>query len=200
MKTTKEEIINSFEKAYDGMPGWEIGRPQKEFIYLEAAGEIHGLVLDVGCGTGENALYLMKQGYDVIGIDVASAAITRARKKAWSRGLHGLFLNQDALELQSIGLQFDTIIDSGLFHVFSDEARGKFVKSISSVLRAGGTYLMICFSEHEPGGWGPRRVTQKEIKDALKNGFRINDIREATFQTNRPEGDAKAWLASIKKI
>lgn len=168
MKATKEEIINSFESAYDGMPGWEVGHPQHEIIMLEAAGEIHGLVLDVGCGTGENALYLVKQGYDVIGVDIASAAITRARKKAWSRGLHGLFLIQDALDLQNLGLKFDSIIDSGLFHVFSDEARKKFVKSIDSVLRVGGTYLMMCFNEHEPPGWGPRRVSQEEIRESLK--------------------------------
>ena len=101
MKATREDIVNSFESVYHGMPGWEIGRPQKEFINLEAADEIHGLVLDVGCGTGENALYLVKQGYDVIGVDVASAAISKARKKAWSRGLHGLFLVQDALRVAS---------------------------------------------------------------------------------------------------
>ncbi|MDI6766781.1 MAG: class I SAM-dependent methyltransferase [Bacteroidota bacterium] len=200
MKATKEEIINSFESAYDGVPGWEVGRPQYEIIMLEAAGEIHGLVLDVGCGTGENALYLVKQGYDVIGVDVASAAISRARKKAWSRDLHGLFLNQDALDLQSLGLKFDTIIDSGLFHVFSDEARKKFVKSIDSVLRVGGTYLMMCFSEHELPGWGPRRVSQEEIRESFKKGFKINYIHEAMFQTNHSPGEAKAWLTSFTKI
>lgn len=200
MKATKEEIINSFESAYDAMPGWEIGRPQKEIIYLEAAGEIHGLVPDIGCGTGENALYLVKQGYDVIGVDIASAAISNARKKAWIQGIRGLFVVQDALELQSLGLKFDTIIDSGLFHVFPGEARKKFVKSIDSVLRIGGTYLMMCFSEHEPPEWGPRRVSQEEIWESFKNGFKINYIHETMFQTNLPQGDVKAWLTSIIKI
>jgi len=200
MKATKEDIVNSFESVYHGMPGWEIGRPQKEFINLEAADEIHGLVLDVGCGTGENVLFLVKQGYDVIGVDVASAAISKARKKAWARGLHGLFLVQDALDLQSLGLKFDTIIDSGLFHVFSDDARKKFVKTIDSVLRVGGSYLMICFSEHEPPSWGPRRITQVEIKDAFRDGFRINYIRKAKFETNYEQGEVNAWLTSIIKL
>ena len=200
MKATKEDIVNSFESVYRGMPGWEIGRPQKEFINLEAADEIHGLVLDAGCGTGENALYLVKQGYDVIGVDVASAAISKARKKAWARGLHGLFLVQDALDLQSLGLKFDTIIDSGLFHVFSDDARKKFVKTIDSVLRVGGSYLMICFSEHEPPGWGPRRITQAEIKDAFRDGFKINYFREAIFETNHEQSEIRAWLTSIIKL
>lgn len=200
MKATKEEIVNSFETVYDSVPAWEIGRPQLEIINLETVGEIHGLVLDIGCGTGENVLYLVKQGYDVIGVDIASAAISKARKKAWIRGLHGLFLIQDALELQSLGLKFDTVIDSGFFHVLSDEARKKFVKSINSILRVGGSYLMVCFSEHEPPGWGPRRVSHKEIREWFNNGFKINYIRDAKFETNRPQGSIHAWLASITKI
>jgi len=200
MTATRANIVNSFEAAYDGTPAWEIGRTQKEFTYLESAGEIQGLVLDVGCGTGENALYLVERGYDVIGIDIASAAISKARKKAWKRGLHGLFLVQDALDLQNLGLKFDTIIDSGLFHVFSDEARKKFVKSLESVLRIGGMYLMICLSEHEPPGWGPRRITQAEIESAFCDGFRINYIRKAWFETNLEQCEVHAWLASITKL
>lgn len=197
---TKKEIIDSFESAYLNMPSWETGRPQKEIIKLEAAGEIHGRVLDVGCGTGENVLHLAKKTYDVIGIDVASAAIDKARKKAWSRGIHGLFLVHDALHLDGLGLKFDTIIDSGLFHVFSNDAREKFVSNIRHALCIGGTYLMICFNENEPHGWGPRRVTREEIKRVFSNGFMINYIKEAEFQTNRQQGSAKAWLSSIAKL
>jgi len=196
----KQEIIDSFESAYRGVPPWETGRPQKEIIKLEAAGEIHGRVLDVGCGTGENVLYLANKKYDVIGIDVVSAAIHKARKKGRSLRVNGLFLVHDALHLDGNGLKFDTIIDSGLFHVFSNEARDKFVSNIHHALCIGGTYLMICFNENEPPGWGPRRVTREEIKNVFINGFTINYIKEAEFQTNRPQGSAKSWLSSITKL
>jgi cyclopropane fatty-acyl-phospholipid synthase-like methyltransferase len=200
MKATKEEIINSFESAYGGTPAWEISRPQKEIIKWEAAGEIHGRVLDVGCGTGENALYLSKREYTVIGVDVASAAISKARKKAWSKEINGLFMVHDALHLETIGLKFDSIIDSGLFHVFSDEARKKFVQSIRSALRINGTYLMICLSDEEPPGWGPRRVTQKEIQNSFKEGFRINYIRRGFFETATPTKPIPAWSVSLTRI
>lgn len=200
MKSTKEDIVRSFKAAYKDTPAWEIGRPQREIKMLEAAGEIHGRVLDVGCGSGENALYLSKIGYDVIGVDVATAAVDRARKKATVRKTGGLFIVHDALNLDTLGIKFDTIIDSGLFHVFSDHARLKFVQSIRSSLRIGGTYLMLCFSENEPDEWGPRRVTKAEIIDSFREGFKINYIRQAIFETNRPQGNVKAWLASMKRI
>jgi SAM-dependent methyltransferase len=200
MRSTKEDIVRSFQTAYKNTPAWEIGRPQREIIMLETAGEIHGRILDVGCGTGDNTLYLAQQGYEVFGIDVASAAVDKARKKATVRHAKGLFIVHDALSLDTLGIKFDTIVDSGLFHVFSNHARLKFVQSIRSSLRVRGTYLMLCFSEHEPDGWGPRRVTQEEIIDSFSEGFKINYIREAIFETNRPQSNVKAWLASMKRI
>jgi 2-polyprenyl-3-methyl-5-hydroxy-6-metoxy-1,4-benzoquinol methylase len=76
-----------FEKAYDGQAPWDIGGPQPEIVRLAEAGAIRGVVLDVGCGTGENALYLAGRGLDVWGIDFIPKAIERARDKALQRGL-----------------------------------------------------------------------------------------------------------------
>ena len=82
------------------MPPWDIGRPQQEFVRLEEAGEIQGSVLDIGCGTGENALYLAGLGHDVWGIDSAPLAIEKAKAKARKRGLKATFLVFNALKLQ----------------------------------------------------------------------------------------------------
>src|SRR5262249_2142601 len=75
------------EKAYDGRPPWDIEGPQPEIVRLAEAGAIDGTVLDVGCGTGENALYLAGRGLDVWGIDFIPKAIEQARDKALKRGL-----------------------------------------------------------------------------------------------------------------
>ena len=142
--------MDFFESVYHGEPPWDIGRPQKEYIQLEQAGEIVGSVLDVGCGTGENALYLAAQGHEVWGIDFAPTAIQKAQEKAAQRHLAATFLVSNVLELHTLGRTFDTVIDSGLFHSLSDEERRLFVSNLAAVIRRGGTYLHVCFSELTP--------------------------------------------------
>jgi SAM-dependent methyltransferase len=132
-----------------------------------------------------------------MGIDGAPTAIRKARAKAKSRGLDLRFEVADALDL-SLPKPFDTVIDSGLFHVFSDDERTRFTASLGRVVRPDGTYFMMCFSEREPGDWGPRRVTQAEIRSAFHAAWRVNSIDPSAFDTNG--GDAQAWLASISRL
>jgi len=189
-----------FDEVYRGIPPWDIGRPQKEIIRLEETGEIKGDVLDVGCGTGENVLFLAERGHTVWGADFAPRAILKAKAKAKKRGLKAVFLIQDALKLQNLMKQFDTVIDCGLFHTLSDAERPIFERSLESVLKRGGTYFMLCFSDREPGAWGPRRVTQTEIRDTFSDGWEINYIQEANFISNLGEEKIWAWLSSIIRL
>jgi 2-polyprenyl-3-methyl-5-hydroxy-6-metoxy-1,4-benzoquinol methylase len=97
---------------------WDIGRPQPAFVRLADEGRLTARLLDAGCGTGENALLAASRGADVTGIDVAPTAIARARAKASERGLTARFEVADALDLGRLSLTVDTVIDSGVFHVF----------------------------------------------------------------------------------
>src|SRR5262245_11537750 len=108
-----------FESAYDGAPPWEIGRAQDDIVRLEGRGGFKGKVLDIGCGTGENALFLASKGLEVLGIDRVPAAIERARAKAKERKIDCAFEVADALNLGKLKRTFDTVLDSGLFHVLS---------------------------------------------------------------------------------
>jgi 2-polyprenyl-3-methyl-5-hydroxy-6-metoxy-1,4-benzoquinol methylase len=192
--------MDFFNSAYEGIPPWDIGRPQKEIIRLAEDGEISGRVLDVGCGTGENALYLASLGFEVWGVDAAPTAIKKAKEKAKERGITVNFLVSDALKLQLLQTKFDTVIDCGLFHVFSDEERPIYAANLSSVLYPDGKYFMLCFSENELGSYGPRRVTQAEIRATFSKGWKINYIREAELEIIFGTDGVKAWLSSITRL
>ena len=146
--------MNGFDSAYLGIPPWDIGRPQDEIVRLEKEGELRGSVLDCGCGTGENALYLASQGHEVWAVDASPNAIRKAESKAKARGIAAKFLIVDALNLSGLGRTFSNVIDCGLFHVFSDQDRERYVSSLASVTAPGAKLVLLCFSDLQPGDSG----------------------------------------------
>jgi len=203
--------VTFFDVAYDGTPPWDIGRPQATIVRLAEAGEITGSVLDVGCGTGENALYLAERGIgenalylaergiQVVGVDAAPVAIERAEAKARDRGIGVEFLVWDAFRLAEFGRIFDTAIDVGLFHSFQDEERPVYAKNLHAVLEPGGRYVMLCWSERNEWGYGPRRVTKEEIRETFADAWTVDSIEDAAFETNEPGWSIHAWLARITR-
>jgi cyclopropane fatty-acyl-phospholipid synthase-like methyltransferase len=189
-----------FNAAYGSTPPWDIGRPQPAFAALAEAGAIRGRVLDVGCGTGEHALMAAALGLPVLGVDVSSVAIEIARRKARERELPARFVVDDALDLEALAEQFDTVLDSGLFHIFGDEDRARYVGSLSGVIPAGGRYFMLCFSDRQPGGFGPRRVTQEEIRSAFADGWRVDAIDLVTMEVTIDPDGVRAWRAAITRL
>ncbi len=192
-----------FETAYAGRAPWDIGRPQS--VLQAAADKVAGSILDVGCGTGENGLFFADKGHAVTGIDFLEGPIIEAKAKAVERGLSGTFLVRDALKLEEWTERFENVIDSGLFHVFSDVDRARYVRGLETVLKPGGRLLLLCFSDQVPGEVGPRRVKKQELREAFAEGWEIESIELARFET-RPETKAlfmgeepKAWLMIARR-
>lgn len=183
----------------DGRPPWEVDRPQPAVERLLDEDAFDGDVMDVGCGTGENTLLLASRGLHVLGVDWAATAVEIARAKAAERSLDVEFELGDALRLDVLGRSFDSILDSALFHTFSDEARTEYVPSLASVTRPGSKLFLLCFSELEPWGGGPRRVTQAEIKDAFADGWVVRSIVPERYEMRLSPGYAIAWLATIER-
>ena len=191
---------NRFEEAYKGTPPWDIGRAQPAFESVADAGLVIGPVLDAGCGTGENALLFAARGFEVIGVDAVDAAVAAARAKAEARGLQAEFIVHDALALGALGRRFRTVVDSGLFHTFDDDERPEYVTSLAAVTALHAKVFILCFSEHELGDAGPRRVTQAELRKSFDvPPFHVLDIEAAEMGTNLG-GGRKAWLASIERV
>ncbi len=184
----------------DQPPPWDIGRPQPVFSRLAEQGLLRGRLLDAGCGTGENTMMAAAHGADALGVDVAPTAIGKARQKAAERGSAARFEVADVLDLAQLGLAFDTVVDSGVFHVFDDRDRARYVTSLASVMRPGATCYLLCFSDRQPGTMGPRRITQDELTAAFRDGWDIGSITAETFAVSfLGASEAQAWLATIKR-
>jgi 2-polyprenyl-3-methyl-5-hydroxy-6-metoxy-1,4-benzoquinol methylase len=189
-----------FELAYRAItPAWEIGRPQRAFLNLILLGEISGEVLDVGCGTGEHVLMAAAAGLDAVGIDISPTAISKAEGKASSRGFAAKFFVLDALQMTALDGRFDTVLDCGMFHNLGNEDRPVFADSLRTVLRPGGHYFMLCFSDQQIRFGAARTISKKEIYTAFSNGFHIDSIESALLEENASDG-TPAWLAKITRI
>jgi cyclopropane fatty-acyl-phospholipid synthase-like methyltransferase len=199
-----------FHQAYaaGANPPWDIGRPQPALVDAGRRGWVRGSVLDAGCGTGEHTLYFAAAGHDVVGVDVVPAAIERAVAKATERKLSDppRFVVADVLtQPQALGDRpFDTVIDMGFFHTLSDEERPIWRSVLASILVPGGAYVMTCFSELVPGGCGPRRVSEADIRETFRrgDGFHVADLERTEIQSNRSDAAVgiPAWLARIARV
>jgi SAM-dependent methyltransferase len=191
----------SWEEAYKTTPPWDIGRPQPAFVELVRTGELRkSTTLDIGCGTGENALFLAENGFSTVAVDLSTRAVDAAKAKASQRKLKVDFRIANALSLDFDSGSFGNVIDSGLFHTFNDSERIIFANEISRVLVMNGGYFMLCFSEKEPVNWGgPRRITKQEIEATFTRFFKINYIIDAFFATRVHNKGGKAYLTSATK-
>ena len=194
----------AFENFYAGKVPWDIGKPQKPFV--TAADQVVSPVLDAGCGTGDTSLFLAAQGHQVTGVDFVETAIERARRKAAERGLAVRFLVKDALTLGDWGERFASVIDSGLFHVFTDDHRRRYVQGLTQVVQPGGRLFLMCFSDEEPGTEGPRRVSRQELYDTFAGGWEIESVQPVRREIHPEftevqfsEGGPKMWFAVVRR-
>jgi cyclopropane fatty-acyl-phospholipid synthase-like methyltransferase len=194
----------TFEDLYAGPAPWDIGKPQERITAI--ADRVVGPVLDAGCGTGEHALFFAARGLRVVGIDFVDVAIRRARRKAAERDLAVEFLVKDATALGDWGERFATVIDFGLFHVFSDEDRRRYVQGLAQVLKPGGRLFLMCFSDQEPGTEGPRRVSRQELYDAFAEGWEVESVQPTRCEIHPEftevqfsEGGPKMWFAVVRR-
>ncbi len=194
--------LHDFDAIYasEKPPAWDIGRPQPAFDRLAKAGDLVGTVLDAGCGTGEHALLAASLGHDVLGVDLSPTAIELATTKATERDVEARFLVADALLLGDLGERFDTVLDCGLFHVLDDSERQRYVASLAVVIPQGGRLHMLCFSDRQPGDWGPRRVAPDEIRAAFCDGWEVESIEPTVIDLTWDPAGALAWQVAARRM
>ena len=192
---------SDFQAAYDsGAPAWCTGRVQSVVLDVLDRGWLpRGPVLDAGCGTGENlvAIAQRRPGLQLSGVDLVPGAIEQAVNRVAEAGLADrVHVTAGDLRDSVEGGPFESILDAGVLHVFSDDDRPRYLRRLHEVLVPDGELVVIVFSDAESSPGGPRRFARKELSDCIeRGGFRVTDLESCRYETVRHDDGARAWLA-----
>ncbi|MFW9893871.1 MAG: class I SAM-dependent methyltransferase [Candidatus Thorarchaeota archaeon] len=193
--------MSTWSASYSSIPPWDVGHPQQAFVKLVESGELTpSRVLDIGSGPGENTIFLAEQGSSAVGIDFTPEAVEIARNRAIQHGVDVEFVLGNVLYLEQFfeANTFDHVIDSGLFHSIHPKDLDQFVQQVRRVLKPNGIYYILCFSDKEPPGLGPRRVSKEEIRSTLESRFLVEYIHDTIFESRIHKGGARAYLTRAK--
>jgi SAM-dependent methyltransferase len=178
-------------------PPWDTGTPDTMLVELiESHAIAPGRALEVGCGTGTNAIYLAQHGFEVVGVDISPLAVQAARTKAHGRCR---FETVDFLNQPAPGGPFQFVFDRGCFHTFDeDHERARFAQNVAAELVEGGVWLsLIGSTEGQPRDAGPPRRSAREVIEAIEPSMEILEFRSREFSVCGEQ--LKAWLCMSRK-
>jgi len=171
------------ERYATGDLPWDTGSPDELLVAFVGAGRVApGPALDVGAGTGTDALWLARQGFDVLGVDLSPLAVERARAKLPSPSPRCRFEAHDFLADPPAG-SFAFVFDRGCFHVFDEAAdRARFAARVAERLAPGGVWLSLIGSTEGPArDFGPSRRSARDIAEAIEPVLAIEELTAVVF-------------------
>ena len=177
---------------------WDTGHPEPLLVEFVTSGRVQpARTLEIGAGTGPNALWLAERGFDVLGIDVAPLAVERANAKLNGRALRCRFASLDFLSGSPPEDFFEFIFDRGCFHVFDEpEERARFADRVEVALAPGGLWLsLIGSTAGGPREMGPPQRSAREVVLAIEPALEIVELRAAEFRDH----GAKAWFCLARR-
>ena len=184
----------SWNESYaSGQLPWDTGQPEPLLVEFVTSGAVTpGSTLEIGAGTGTNAIWMAERGFDVLGVDVSPLAVERARAKMEGYALRCRFAALDFLDAPPLAAPFQFVFDRGCFHVFDEpDERQRFAEQVADALGPGGLWLsLIGSTEGSPREVGPPRRSAREVTLAIEPALEIVELRSAEFRGN----NAKAWF------
>jgi ubiquinone/menaquinone biosynthesis C-methylase UbiE len=194
-----------FDDVYRDTPPWDIGGPQPALLEMVRRFPPGGLVLDIGCGSGDLAIALAEEGHEVLGIDFVPNAIDHALRKAvtLSPAVQGRleFRVADALHPSRLGTPVRAVVDSGFFHLFDPDEGDRFVAELARTLSPGGRYYLLAFAVAFPIPHSPRGVTIEEVRERFTpaHGWRVLECQPAEF-LNRIAAPVPATCVCVERL
>jgi SAM-dependent methyltransferase len=187
-----------------GRPPWDTGVTPPELVeVIEGPSTLApGRALDLGCGTGTNAVYLARHGWKATGVDFVPSAIARARQRAHAGGLNARFVAGDVTRLGDLGVvgPFDLVLDIGCFHGIPEALRSAYGDQVARATAPGATLLMFAFAQ-PLRRWPPigfLGATEVDLVTHLGAAFEMVEVRRG--EESRP-GQLRlpAWYRMIRR-
>lgn len=196
MSTETQQEWN--QRYVDGNTPWDNNQPDSELIRVLAEHSIAPCrMLELGCGTGTNAVYLAQQGFDVTAFDLSELAIEKATARAKEAGVDVRLLAASIFDLPDLGDPFSLVFDRGVYHCVRRQGAAKFCQAVAKLTAPGGWYLTLAGNpnEPEPPQGGPPRVSAEEMCRELSGAFDLVLLREFRFDPVTIDGVVDRPLA-----
>lgn len=195
------------ESPAEGVPAmtaipWDSKAPKESVIAWQEAGLIRGDVLDIGCGLGDNAIYLAQHGHSVTGLDISPTALITAERRALDARVNVRFAVTDATALDGYPGAFDTVIDSGCYHCLDDAAKRDYATAVHRATRPGATLLISAFSDANAtaGDWPRPMVSEQTLRDTLGGaGWTIASLETITVAIDDEQTGALMWMLTATR-
>jgi SAM-dependent methyltransferase len=195
-------MSTDFEERYrSGDTPWDHGTPDHNLVDTVRQHPVPACrALDIGCGTGENVLWLARHGFESTGCDLSVTAIETARQKALETGIRCSFITADFLHDTISGMPFGFALDRGCLHsVEGPMERARFAENVSAHLAKGGLWLTLAGNADEPAREiGPPQLTARELTAAVEPCFEILSLRSGFFGSDQPV-PPRAWIGLMQR-
>ncbi|MCS7159129.1 MAG: class I SAM-dependent methyltransferase [Gemmatales bacterium] len=195
-----------WQRRYEtGDTPWDTGRPDEELIrILDEKWFGPCRCVEIGCGTGTNAIWLAQRGFDVTAFDISPLAIEKARAKAEALGVSVRFLVGDVFDPPDCGAPFPLVFDRGVYHSIRDQGVDRFITGLKRLTAPGSWYLALMGNADDPNPIekGPPRVSARTIAEELELHFEIWQLRRYQFRAVHPDGQIfhpLAWSGLFRR-
>ncbi|MFZ5830316.1 MAG: class I SAM-dependent methyltransferase [Planctomycetota bacterium] len=183
-----------------GTPPWDTGRVASELVRVISEQRFKPCtVLEIGCGTGADAIYLARKRFEVTAVDISPIAIERARARAEQEDALLRFVQADVFRFGPTAGTFDLVYDAGFYHSIRQSTLEPYVDLLWRVTRPGSHYLALCGATGETAEGGPPQVSEEDIGNELGRLFEPVQVRPFRFESpNHKEGYA-GWSCLMRR-
>jgi SAM-dependent methyltransferase len=191
--------VDFAERYAHGEIPWDSGKPSAELLRVLDAGKLTGkTILEIGCGTGTNAVALAQRGFEVTATDIVAQAIETARRKARVAGLTVDFRVADVLQ-DDLGGPYDILFDRGVYHCLRTVDLKAFQEFLKRATHVGSWWLSLAGNAKEDTDPGPPVVSEQEIRAELGSLFDVVELSEFRFATNESDFRPLGWSILMRR-